>query len=375
LSATAAPPRSRRGDYKALRRRLFPRRLRFTREGKIYVLVTFGVGFAAVNTGNNLLFLVLGLLLGLIIVSGILSEISLRGLEISRSLPERAQAGVIFPAELSLKNTKRRAPSFGIELRDEIDGEPFRRRCFFLRVGAEERRAIAYRCELPRRGVASFDGTIIATRFPFGLFEKRRFISLPEQLIVLPAQLELEPPSARSARHDGLRTSLEAGSGQEYRELREMVEGDDPRRIHWRATARLGRPLIRETDLDAGGWIEIVLDPAPEPVGESGVARAERNIAAAATLVRKLRARGISVRLSTVEDQVLDCHDARGEMALLEHLALIDVDDAARRAPPVGRSPLCIALGPRAVVRGTAHRPVLPQWGGVPGEGAGARVG
>ena len=39
-----------------------PRRLRFTREGKYFIGITFGVGFAAVNTGNNLLYLVLGLL-------------------------------------------------------------------------------------------------------------------------------------------------------------------------------------------------------------------------------------------------------------------------------------------------------------------------
>ena len=70
-----------------------PRRLRFTREGKVFIGITFGVGFAAVNTGNNLLYLVLGLLLSLVILSGVLSEIALRGLEFRRRLPRRAYAG------------------------------------------------------------------------------------------------------------------------------------------------------------------------------------------------------------------------------------------------------------------------------------------
>ena len=45
------------------------------------------------NTGNNLLYLVLGLLLSLVILSGVLSEMALRGLEFRRKLPRRAYAG------------------------------------------------------------------------------------------------------------------------------------------------------------------------------------------------------------------------------------------------------------------------------------------
>src|SRR5262245_40505715 len=44
-----------------------PRRLKFTREGKFFVGITMGVGFAAINTANNLLYLLLGMLLALIV--------------------------------------------------------------------------------------------------------------------------------------------------------------------------------------------------------------------------------------------------------------------------------------------------------------------
>src|SRR5262245_81585 len=67
------------------------RRLKFTREGKFFVGITLGVGFAAINTGNNLLYLLLGMLLALIIVSGLMSELSLRDLTVIRRLPLRAQ--------------------------------------------------------------------------------------------------------------------------------------------------------------------------------------------------------------------------------------------------------------------------------------------
>src|SRR3954453_11132750 len=68
-----------------LRRRFRPpRRLGFTREGRIIVVLSVGVGFAAINTGNNLLYLLLGWLLSFIIASGILSETTLKSLRVAR---------------------------------------------------------------------------------------------------------------------------------------------------------------------------------------------------------------------------------------------------------------------------------------------------
>ena len=60
-----------------LRRRLRPpRRLSFTREGKIIVILSVGVGFAAINTGNNLLYLLLGWLLSFIVASRFITLIA-----------------------------------------------------------------------------------------------------------------------------------------------------------------------------------------------------------------------------------------------------------------------------------------------------------
>ena len=83
-----------------------PRRLRFTREGKFFVGITFGVGFAAINTANNLLYLLLGMLLALIVVSGVMSELSLRGLTVVRRLPLRAQVGRPHLVEIEVFNRK-----------------------------------------------------------------------------------------------------------------------------------------------------------------------------------------------------------------------------------------------------------------------------
>ena len=70
-----------------------PRRLKFTRAGGLFTFGVIALGFATLNTGNNLLYLLLGALLGLIVVSGWLSEQALRNLRIvrraSRGTPTR----------------------------------------------------------------------------------------------------------------------------------------------------------------------------------------------------------------------------------------------------------------------------------------------
>jgi uncharacterized protein (DUF58 family) len=349
------------GRWKRLKRRIFPRGLTFTREGKVYVLVTLGVGFAAVNTGNNLLFLVLGLMLGLIIVSGILSEATLRGLVPHRSCPPRVEAGRTFSVELSLRNGKRRGASYSVELRDEIDGQPFKRRCFFLRVAPGEERAISYRCELPDRGLAHFDGIVVSTRFPFGLFEKRRFAAFESEVIVLPAPLDVRLPTGLVVEGSGSRTAERRGPGQDFLELREMVPGDDPRRIHWPSSARTGNLLLSETEAEAHGFVEVVLDPAPAGPGGYGLAQAEIAIRAAGSLVREAVRRGLAVRLVTAPSAALTANGRDGAVDLLDHLALLDTAEAGASPPPVGRSPGAVLVGPRARAGGRSHRLSLPR--------------
>ena len=101
------------GLWARLRRRLRPpRRLSFTREGRLIVIMSVGVGFAAINTGNNLLYLLLGWLLSFIIASGILSEMTLKRLKVDRRPPPRVFAGEPFLMEVVIQNAKNNRASF-----------------------------------------------------------------------------------------------------------------------------------------------------------------------------------------------------------------------------------------------------------------------
>src|SRR5262249_25632423 len=115
-AAPASDEKQRKGARLRWPRLRPPRRLKFTREGKFFVGITLGVGFAAINTGNNLLYLLLGMLLALIIVSGLMSELSLRDLTVVRRLPLRAQVGRPHLVEIEVFNHKATVPSYAIEV-------------------------------------------------------------------------------------------------------------------------------------------------------------------------------------------------------------------------------------------------------------------
>lgn len=233
-----------------------PRRLRFTREGKVFIGITFGVGVAAVNTGNNLLYLVLGLLLSLVILSGVLSEIALRGLEFRRRLPRRAYAGAPALVEIEVHNRKKYAPSYSIEVEDRLENRRTDKRCYFLKVSAGARQTAAYRRVAPTRGTERYLALRVATRFPFGLFEKWREVNMPEEQLVYPSPLRSRSDRAPVVVPGEQVTREERGHG-EVDGVRELADGDPVRDIHWAKTAATGKLVARERRRDGARAVRI----------------------------------------------------------------------------------------------------------------------
>jgi uncharacterized protein (DUF58 family) len=271
---------------KTLRRWLRPpRRLRFTRAGTLLTVAIIALGFATLNTGNNLLYLVLGGLLGLIMVSGWLSEQVLRGIMVKRRLPHAAVAGNPVSIVYEVTNLKRRFPSLALELREERfpDGA-------FLSAAWPGKVGLARgEYTVKRRGVLRFSRLIVRTGFPFGLFVKERDLRMPGTLVVWPRsdRTVREPLRAgERVRRIGTTAAMGVAIGRgEYRSLRGFLPGDDPRDVHWRSTARTGVPVVREYERDSSDTLWICLElraidgdaaEAAVEIAASLAARAER---------------------------------------------------------------------------------------------------
>jgi len=246
-----------------------PRRLSFTREGKILVFLSIGVGFAAINTGNNLLYLLLGWMLSFIIASGVLSEQTLRKLVVERRPPPKIFASEPFLMEVVIKNGKAKRASYSIEVEDLQGKTPIDKRCYFLKIPEAKSQRTSYRHTFVRRGLYTLTGYRLATKFPFALFRKSRDVDAPLDLLVYPARIAVPRPPPRSAtRGDAIADRL--GRRGEFFGLREHRAGDDRRDVHWKSSARSGRLLVREYEDELARRLVIAVDNAlPAEVREA----------------------------------------------------------------------------------------------------------
>src|SRR5574339_681042 len=99
------------------------RSLRLTSEGTRFLLFTIGIGVAAVNTGNNLFYLLLAMMLSFVVISGLLSEQCLRRLDFHRYVPDLVMANEPTTVTLSVTNRNTRLPSFSVRLFDVAGGQ------------------------------------------------------------------------------------------------------------------------------------------------------------------------------------------------------------------------------------------------------------
>lgn len=239
------------------------RSLRLTPEGVRFLLLTLAVGMAALNTGNNLLYLLLAMLLSLIVMSGLLSEQCLRHLVIRRVIPDNVFANSPATVTLAIANHHPRLPSFSLRALDIVEGKAVDRGIHILHLPAGASASQSYPVLFTRRGRHRIEGIKLQTRFPFGLFIKGANLFLSSDLVVYP---ELRP-LPESLVHD--LTALghdqavsKRGPGIGLYNLREYRHGDDSRTIHWKTTARQSRLIVRETETEDLRQVTLALPTA-----------------------------------------------------------------------------------------------------------------
>jgi uncharacterized protein (DUF58 family) len=176
----------------------------------------------------------------------VLSERAIRDLRVRRLLPDGAFAGEPFPLRYEVSRT--RGQAFALEV-SEADGTLVGS-AWIPWVG--HGRPVVARADVvaPRRGPLRLTGVRITTLFPFGLFEKSRTVALPDGLVVWPRRgFSCEPPG----RADGI-SAGNAGpprhrdGGGDLVGLRELGEGEDARRVHWKKSAAAAQLLTVERE-------------------------------------------------------------------------------------------------------------------------------
>ncbi len=300
-----------------------------TRAGMIYVLTTLLIGVAALNTGNNLLYLIVSAMLAAILVSGVCSGLILSDLELEVTLPRHVFAGESVRGSVVIRKRRRGLPSLSVTVAPPRPGKqrerwkavrgsfafPLNRppgnewwkvTCLKIRRIPDAPRlpgvfdgslyfamvpaASSVRGELDlnfsRRGLYRQDAFTLATGFPFGLLIKRRRIELSRDVIVYPALDRTRNLSGILPQCAGEQESARVGVGQDLVRIRAYVPGDSSRHVDWKATAKSGSLKVREYSRDEERRFRIVFDnPAP---GQLSEAEYERGVQAAASVAWQL---------------------------------------------------------------------------------------
>jgi len=224
------------------------------------LLFTIGIGVAAVNTGNNLFYLLLAMMLSIVVISGLLSEQCLRRLDFHRHVPDLIMANQPTTVTLSVTNRSPWLPSFSLRLFDVVGGQNLDRGLFVDHLSAQRSVLLSYPILATTRGRLKLEGIRAETLFPFGLFLKRALYRVPAEIPVSPPIRPLSLRFVDELVSEGQGLSLpRRGPGTQLYNLRLYRPGDDSRAIHWMSTARTSKLMVRESEAEDQRRITIAL--------------------------------------------------------------------------------------------------------------------
>jgi uncharacterized protein (DUF58 family) len=238
---------------------------KLTREGMVYLGVVGILILASVNTGNNLLFMILACSLAGIVMSGVLSRAVLVGVEMKFDMPEHVFAEQPVMAELELRNGKEFWPSFSLRVvgkaKKNLNNEILTRPVFFPYVPGLGSARQKVELNFPRRGSYRQDAFGIQTRFPFGFFEKTRTVESQMEILVYPRVEPTDQFYEVLPLLSGEMASNFRGRGHELHSLRDYQPTDSARFVDWKVTARAGHMVVREFAREDERRVMLVLDP------------------------------------------------------------------------------------------------------------------
>jgi uncharacterized protein (DUF58 family) len=237
------------------------RSLTFTPLGVRFTLTTLAIGVAAVNSGSNLLYLVVSMMLSMIVLSGSLSENALKNIRAARRLPREVYAAEPFTVRYTLANMKKKSASFALSVCAVYPGDVRGAEGFVPSIDPAGTANADAEETIPRRGELTTEAFDVSTGYPFGFFYKTIRIPARDTALVYPAIRPIEDNLGEelSSQYGDMRSDRK-GQGMDVRSLRGYQNTDDARVIHWKASARTAAIVAKEYEAESRRCVLIVLD-------------------------------------------------------------------------------------------------------------------
>ena len=214
-------------------------RVKVRRSGTVFIGATVFLGVAAANTGNNLLYIVVSAMLSLMLVSGVVSILNIRGIEVRLIPPLEVFAGRRVRFRVLVRKGFR-VPSFLIRLSSDVD------EVLFPLVDdrwREERLYLLFN----KRGRVDRVKLILSSDFPLGMFVRSMEVEVKTDIIVFPKPVPTAVPigAADKRKESGSSRPTSVKGYEEFKGIKDYA-GEPMKLIHWKLTAKRGEITVRE---------------------------------------------------------------------------------------------------------------------------------
>jgi len=314
-----------------------------TRAGAVYIGIIFVVSIAALNTGNNMLFLILAAMMGAILVSGVVSRVVLSGLEVEVELPDHVFARQPVVSRIKLRNEKVLSPSFSVTVGGTPEAERNKQEkkrkkqaapalpgfplaetgVYFPYVRAGQEGSQTMELTFPKRGAYRDERIALSSRFPFGFLEKVRRIPAAREMVVYPSVQPTEEFYEVLPLISGELESYYRGRGNDLYSIRDYQTTDSARYVDWKASAHTSQLKVREFTREDERRVQLIFDRSLEDRSPKSLERFEKAVDLCAALAWHFEE--INAQIQFVADDFRTESAPAGKILyeILRHLAFV----------------------------------------------------
>ncbi|HYQ48720.1 MAG TPA: DUF58 domain-containing protein [Thermodesulfovibrionales bacterium] len=292
--------------------------MKLTREGKRFLLATALIAVAAVNTGNNLIYLILSLMLSFTTLSYVILKVNLSSLLLKISISGPVFAGEPVRAELLISNRKR-FPAYSLNIQTDESVE----KVYCSHVPPDGMAREELNLVFRKRGLYGYRDFSVLSGFPFILFQKTIAVAVSGDVLVYPRIIDVDGLVRDLIACENEGEKAVRSKGDDTYGLREYQYGDDRRSIHWKASARLSTLIVKEYAEYLSRRVTIIIDNGL-PQDEMGF---EKAVEVAASLAGHYIGNGYLVRVLSCR-KVVPFGSGEGHLyGILDILAMLKEEE------------------------------------------------
>ena len=275
-------------------------RIRLTREGWVFVIILAFISLGAVLRNINLLIILSGMMLAPLLLGWRVCVRMMLDLQLQRNMPLWVHARQKFDIEWQCHNRRDRIPTWTLNILDRLREDETEHlknasqvTALIPQIVPGQTEFATYRCLLPQRGKYVIGPAEASTRFPFGLIKGAVAIDPPTEIYVAPVVGKLVPSWDKRIQSlvcgEQAQRRRRGTDEDEFHSLREWRSGSSTRQIHWRTSAKLGKPVVKQFDQKSDRDFALAVDLYSLESEPSDLENIEKILSCSATMIASLK--------------------------------------------------------------------------------------